>query len=306
MATLSELIANAGKAKGAPAIQTPIQSPAQVAAQPTTIPTMPVPAQSYGPSPLAGVFQQPAVAQQPLGGGSSLLKIKAALAQARPGSNRNDIKNTIGVGWYLLKNGAFKVTETKQKKLTTFSLICVHPVSDSMGLTPASVNYSGPRKGEEYTASIFQEGSYPNIIINQNLQALQACVGWSADKLKELQSTDEGLTLLMELIKSFSGISMVDQIPTGAPCCFSNQVFVEIAVVKATKDKKDAQGQYVLDPVTHAKTQYDVTNVYWNRKVTFSEVLNAGITEQELVKYFGSVEAVSAAIAAEQEIGKLV
>ena len=298
MSTLAEIIAaNQNKAAPAtPALQSGI--PVMGSAAPATM-----------AAPLTGlgsIFTKPftpaaAPAMPALGGGSRMAQIKLALATARTGSNRNDL--VLGTAWYLLKNAIYKETETKKRKITTFSLHCIHAVSDVMGLPATSPSYSGPRVGEEYETAIFQDGAYPNVIINQNVSALQAVIGWSNEKLKSLQTTDEGQMLIVELLKALVGVSILDGVPTGQPCTFANQVVVEIKDVKTMKDQKDNQGQFIKDAAGN-KTQKPVVNTYWQKRVSLAEVA-AVVPEADIIKAFGSVEAVQAAVTAEQALAQL-
>ena len=244
--------------------------------------------------------------QQPLGGGNSLAAIKASLAKAKmsAGNRKNP---ALGTGWYLLKNGQYKVTEQKGRRISSFSFVCIKAIEDANGLGPAAPNYSGPKEGEEYELAIFQDGGFLDSTTSKNLQALAACMGWSPEYVKDLQSSDEGITLILELLKGLLCVS-AEGVPTNQPCAFSNQVVVEIVGKVTIKEEKGSDGQpsYNKDGTPKMKS---FTNFYWNKKIPLLEVAEEFQTQQngdqKLYNYFGSEENFVAALEAEQMAASL-
>lgn len=246
------------------------------------------------PTPAAG---QPLANTPPvIPGGNRLADIKHALATAKLGSQRNALPQ--GTGWFLLKNGKFIKTEQKGFELSSFSFICLKGIDDAQGLTPASPNYAGPKVGETYEVAIFQGGSYLNSTMAKNISALAACMGWSQDYVKQLQGSDEGVLMIMELLKGLLCVSVQGE-PTNLPCAFANQVVVELHTKANIKEEKGSDGKPSYDEKGNKKMKTFV-NTYWNRKVKLVEEVYPALTEADIVKYFGSQEAFMAAVETEQ------
>jgi hypothetical protein len=230
-------------------------------------------------------------------GGSRLADIKHALATAKLGSQRN--KLPLGTGWFLLKNGQFKKTEQKGFELSNFSFICIKAIEDGQGLPPTSSNYTGPRVGETYEVAIFQGGSFLSSTMAKSLSALAACMGWSKDYTEQLQSTEEGVLTIMELLKGLLCVSVQGE-PTNLPCAFANQVVVELHTgAKQVEElsKVDKKPVYEKDGTPKMITR---VNTYWNHKVKLVDEVYATIPEADVIKYFGSQEAFLAAVETEQ------
>lgn len=239
--------------------------------------------------------------QNPLGGGNRLAEIKAALAKARTSSG-NRKNPPLGSGWYLLKNGQYSITDQKQRKLTSFSFICIKAIEDAQGLGPNAPSYSGPKEGEEYNLALFQDGGFLDSTMSKNLQALAACMGWSPEYVKELQSSDEGIGMILELLKGLLCVS-VDGVPTNQPCVFANQVVIEIVGKANIKEEKGSDGQPSYDAQGNKKMKTYI-NHYWNKKIPLMDVaeefnkLPNG--DKTLFNYFGSQEHFMAALETEQ------
>jgi hypothetical protein len=233
-------------------------------------------------------------------GGDRLAQIKAALGKAKMGSNRNALP--LGTGWFLLKNGVFKETEQSRRRISAFSFLCIHPLADGEGMAPNSPNYTGPRKGETYDVALFQDGSYIDSTATKNLQALAACMGWSKEYVHQLQASEEGITMIMELLKGLLCVS-VDGTPTNQPCAFANQTVIEIVTKATVKEEKGKDGKPSYD-ATGNKKMVTYINTYWNKRIPLDEVL-ATLGETETIKVFGSQEAFMAAYENEQQLSQL-
>jgi hypothetical protein len=235
-------------------------------------------------------------------GGNRLADIKAALAKAKTSNGgRNNLP--CGTGWFLLKNGSFKQTEQKARKLSSFSFLCINQIADGENIAGTSPNYSGPRKWEEYEVALFQDGGFLESTMSKNLQALAACMGWSQEYVKQMQSSDQGITMIMELLKGLLCVSL-DGTPTNQPCAFANQVVIELHTKATIKDEKSkSDGQPVFDEHGQKK-KVTFINTYWNKKVSLTDVLTT-LGEVDTVKAFGTAENFEAAFKAEQDLATL-
>jgi hypothetical protein len=219
----------------------------------------------------------------------------AMLAASKPRDQRNSLLN--GTGLYLIKDGKYKVTD-KGMKLTAFALYCVKGVSDSQGLTPASTLYTGPIVGEVYDYAVFHEGKYPDRVLETYISIFAACMGWTVKQVTDYQQTVEGQTIVRDMIKGIMGVDLAF-VPTNQPCTVANQVIVEINKQTKMVDKKvDKQVAY---DATGKPIQVKAENVYWNKRVWFNDPALATLTEQDIVRAFGSIEAAKAAAETEKQ-----
>ena len=245
-------------------------------------------------APLAG---QPIVASD-----QKAQKIMEAMMTSTVGGKRNEMP--VGSGLFLVKEGIFKLTPTQQLRLTSFQLYCVKGEIDGQGLKSESPQYTGPRVGEVYEFAVFHDTKYPNILGSQYLQITAACMGWSPEQVKEYQSTPEGQQAIMDMTARIMcvdahGQQVMDGVGQPAPSVISNQVIIDITKKTQIKDKK-INGQPVFDQAGQ-KLQIPVTNVYFNKRIWLDDLVAQGITEEELVKAFGSQEAAAAAFQIEQQ-----
>lgn len=237
----------------------------------------------------------------PLGGGTRLADIRAALAKAKI-SNGSRNKIPCGTAWFLLKNGSYKQTEQKARRLTSFSFLCINPIIDGNNVAPASPAYTGPRKWEEYDVALFQDGGFLDSTMSKNLQALAACMGWTPEYTKQLLESEEGMTVVMELLKGLLCVNLDGYVPSNQPCAFANQVVIEMHTKPTVKEEKGKDGQpsYNADGTKKMNTYI---NTYWNKKIPLVEVLTT-LGEADTVKAFGSEAAFTQAYQAEQELLK--
>ena len=229
-----------------------------------------------------------------LGGGGNLAAIKNALQTASVGGRRNDIP--LGTGWYLLKTGQYEFKERSSTQITTFDMICLRAIKDGNGVAPGAAGYVGPIVGENYDTALFQSGDYA---MKNNLAAIAACMGWSQERIKEMQS-DQNIMELISIVDQFTGLVSETQQPTGQPCIFSNQVVIEMTSSVSSSFEK-VNGVEIVDAVTHQKIPKSYTNVYWNGKISIADV-NASVPEDVILKAFGTQEAFLAAHQMEQRL----
>ncbi len=244
---------------------------------------------------VAGAQPTPAAAAAtPLGGGSRLQLVRDALKTASVKSGRNDL--LIGTGIYLLKSGKLFVT-TGQLNISTFSLLCLQGIRDGAGNVYGVEGYTGPIPGETYDESLFQNFEPKRVAATManNLRAVTACMGWTEDQVKAFKSTEAGESVLFELIKGMMCIDMETGAPTGQPCCFSNQVVIQMTRRPKIVEQKDAvtkQPLYDAQGIAATKTYI---NTFWDKKILLPEVLTL-IGEPETIKAFDSAEAYLAAV----------
>jgi hypothetical protein len=218
----------------------------------------------------------------------------AMLAASKPRDQRNSLPN--GTGLYLIKDGKYKVTD-KGMKLTAFALYCVKGMTDGTGLTPASSLYTGPVVGEVYDYAVFHEGKYPDRIMETYISIFAACMGWTVKQVTEYQQTVEGQTVVRDMIKGIMGVDLAF-VPTNQPCTVANQVIVEINKQTKMVDKK-VEKQVVYD-AQGKPLQVKAENVYWNKRIWFNDPALATLTEQDIVRAFGTMEAAGAAAETEK------
>ena len=235
-----------------------------------------------------------AAAAAPLGGGSRLQLVRDALKTASVKSGRNDLP--IGTGIFLLKSGKLFIT-TGQLNISTFSLLCLQGIRDGAGSVYGVEGYTGPIPGETYDESIFQNFEPKRVAttIANNLRAVTACMGWTEDQVKAFKSTEAGESVLFELIKGMMCIDMETGAPTEQPCCFSNQVVIQMTRRPKIVEQKDAvtkQPLYDAHGIVATKTYI---NTFWDKKIALPDVLTL-IGEPETIKAFGSAEAYLAAV----------
>ena len=232
-----------------------------------------------------------------LGGGSRLDTIKSALKSAKVGSKRNDIP--LGSALYLLKGGEYKVTELNSTRLTNFSFICIKGIKDGQGVPFGGPGYTGAIPGEEYSTALFHDGPYafPGL-----LKSLSACFGWGKDKIAEMQS-DARLEQTIQLIDMFTCVGSVTQQPTNQPCCFSNQVILQMSAnSKVSEVKVNGQPSYDAQGQKQTKTY---TNTYWDKRMPIAEAV-AGLAPEFIIKAFGTQEAITAALETEKQLDAFV
>jgi len=253
----------------------------------------------------AGQAPAPSTAPAPAGQAPAQKhnKIMEAMMTSSIGGKRNEMP--VGAGLFLIKEGIFKLTPTQGLKLTSFQLYCVKGVDDGQGLTPASPLYTGPRVGETYEYAVFHESKYPDMLGKQYLQITAACMGWSEARVTELQSTAEGRQVITEMTARILcvdtyGQLVMDEAGQPAPSVISNQVILDIAKKSQIKDKK-VNKQLVYEKGSEIPIKITVTNVYFNKRIWLDDLVAQGITEEELVKAYGSQEAAAAAYAIEEQ-----
>ncbi len=230
-----------------------------------------------------------AAAAASLGGGSRLQLVRDALKTASVKSGRNDLP--IGTGIFLLKSGKLFIT-TGQLNISTFSLLCLQGIRDGAGNVYGVEGYSGPIPGETYDESLFQNFEPKRVAatIANNLRAVTACMGWTEDQVKAFKSTEAGESVLFELIKGMMCIDMETGAPTEQPCCFSNQVVLQMTrrpKIVEQKDKVTKEFKYDKDGNKLTDTYI---NTFWDKKIPLPEVLTL-IGETETIKAFGTSKA---------------
>ncbi len=257
------------------------------------------PASKPAPSPNTAQGQAPA--QPAPGVDQKYNKIMEAMMTSSVGGKRNEMP--VGSGLFLIKEGMFKLTPTQQLRLTSFQLYCVKGEADGQGLRADSPQYTGPRVGETYEFAVFHDTKYPNILGSQYLQITAACMGWSPEKVAELQATPQGQQLIMDMTARIMCVDAHGQQVTEngqpVPSIISNQVIVDVSKKSQLKDKK-VNGQPAFDAAGQ-KIQISVTNTYFNKRIWLEDLVSQGITEEELVKAFGSQEAAALAYQVEQQ-----
>lgn len=237
------------------------------------------------------------VANNLVGGGNRLANIKNALKVAKVGSSRNDIP--LGEGIYLLKSGQYEYKERSGTRLSNFSFICLRGIKDGQGVAPGGPGYTGAIAGSEYTTALFLDGDYATSSI---LNALAACFRWSKEMVKVMQS-DGRLNQTVQLMDAFTCVSSENGQPTGQPCCFSNQIVLQMSSKLNTSEVK-VNGQSTYDQQGKAMTK-TYTNTYWDKRVPLADAC-AGLDQAFVIKAFGSAEAVKAAQAMEQQLDAFV
>lgn len=240
---------------------------------------------------------------QALGGGTRLAAMKGRL-QSTPVTNRTN-KILLGTAWYLLKEGRYMTFDRSKSEGMKFTFTCLKATCDKDGVSPNMEGYQGPRVGEDYDLMIWQGGDYTD---KNNRTALQVCVGWTAEQLKGMQ-LDENIEDLVMLLDNFMGIDTVSGNPSGKPCFLSNQVVIEIKSEmsppkEATDDAgntlytKNAAGELVAQIKTYK-------NEFWNRRIPLAELQQAGVSDDLLLKAFGSEEAIGIAAATEEQLDSM-
>ena len=281
MPTLAESIAAAKAKAGGTQTAPGTAAPAQAA------PAQAAPAQA-APAQVA-----------PLDGGNRLAGVRDALKTATVGRKRNDLP--LGTGVFLLKSGKFVITEDNKYKISTFSFLCLASVVDGNGINLGSQGYSGPIPQETYEVAVFQDFSpkYCKGTMSKDLSGLQACMGWSKEKIKEYQSTDAGQDILLNLLKGMYCVDIVNSTPTNQPSIFSNQVVVQLST-KPTIAETKVNGEAVYDNAGNKVTKTYI-NTYWDKKVLLTE-LPAMIGDEAVIKAFGSQENFISAVTNEAEM----
>ena len=229
-----------------------------------------------------------------LGGGGRLANIMGALKATKVGGGRQN-KIALGTGLYLLKEGAYKISELNNVRLTVFSFICLKGIKDGMGVAFGGPGYSGAVPGEEYSAVLYHDGPYA---YSSLLRALSACFGWSKDMVAIMQS-DVRLPQTIGFIDMFTGVGAETQQPTNQPCCFSNQIILEMSsAIKVVEVKNEGKASFNEDGTKQTKSY---PNIFWNKRVPIAEALN-GLDTALCIKAFGSQEAITAALETEKQL----
>ena len=274
----------------APAAVVPI-SPAIPAAIPATVP---------------GAYVAPAVPAVPAVPAIPPAVPGAPVAGNRLSSIRNSIQTAstkrlndllVGTGAYLIKSGKYFVTTGGKYKLTTFSVLCLMGIKDAQNIAYGTHGYNGPMPGETYEFAMFQDMSVQaEARTNKNnLIALRVCLGWTEERLKQYQSTDAGTDILIGLLEGMFGMTMNENPqPTGQPCCFSNQVVVQLSKKISRVPQLDANKQPVFDAQQQAVVK-EYENEYWDKKVLFSDLVQMGYNDTTLAQAFGSAELLAVA-----------
>jgi hypothetical protein len=156
--------------------------------------------------------------------------------------------------------------------------------------------------GAEYEITLWQnmEPKRAQYTFNDNLRALEACLGWTPDKTKQYQSTTEGAAVLIQLMTAMLCYDINTLQPTNAACCFAGQVVVQITHKINRKPQKDANGQPLFDAFgQQAVKDYDKT--VWEGKIPLTDLGTLGLDNNAIIRAFGSAEAYNAAVAQEQK-----
>ena len=275
----------------------PVQEPAGVPQQPVAPTPTPAPAPNTvapaqaGATPTTPAHTTPA---NNLGGGSRLSLVKNALMSASVGSQRNDI--SLGTAIYLLKSGKYSVTERKSVRLTNFSYVCLKGIKDGQGVPFGGPGYTGAIPGEEYSTALFHDGDYA---FSSLLKAVSACFGWSPEKIKQMQSP-ERVDQLIRLIDMFSGVGAESCLPTNKPCCFSNQVILQMSAQSKISEVK-VNGKPTYEKGSDVPITKAYTNTFWDKRIPIAEAV-AGLAPEFIIKAFGSQEAITAALETEKQL----
>lgn len=295
MSSLAEKIA-AAKAGTTTAVAMAAQPAAPVPAPvPVATIAQPTPSTNTAPAGLAaaiaatgGIAGAPAGAAAPVGGGNRLQQVRDALKTASVKSGRNDIP--IGTGIFLLKSGKLFVTEGNLN-ISTFSMLCLQGVRDGAGAVYGADGYAGPVPGESYDVSLFQNFEPKRIAatMSGNLRALAACMGWTEEQSKAFQATDQGMAVLLDLIKGMMCIDMTTSAPTQAPCIFSNQVVIQMSRRPKIVEQKGDNKQPLYDEQGNKATKTYI-NTFWDKKIPLPNVLTL-IGEPATIEAFGTAEA---------------
>ena len=269
---------------GAPVAGVPVTP-----ATPGFVPASPagVPMPGYAPTPpaLAPVPVPGYTPGAPLNGGGRLATMKDQMRTASAGGGRNDI--ALGKAWYVLKDGKFEIKERSKCHLTNYSFICIKAIEDINGLAPGIEGYSGAIVGQEYSTALFQVGDY---VMNSNLSALRACMGWTPEQVKVRQANPEGNFAQTEELCNYV-IALTGYDPergaTGQPCCFSNQLILEMSAKIKKANAKKINGVVPCMPGTNTPMTTEHRNVFWNRRIRLGEAQQAGVPNEVLLKAFG-------------------
>lgn len=221
------------------------------------------------------------------------------LAASKPKTRRNDIPD--GVGYFLIKNGYYKITDKNHTKLSIFALYCVKGVSDAQGFGQDSPGYTGPKQGEIYETAIFHEGEYPQINLDNMLRVFAACTGCTVAEAVECQKTPDGAEFVRNTLRDILCVDMAFR-PTNAPCMVANQCIVEISKTTGMKDVKDKTTKKVVYDETGKKIQKPQTNIFWNKRVWLTDPALGHLTEADIIKAFGTMEAFTAAAELEAKL----
>lgn len=233
-------------------------------------------------------------------------RLKAAighLSKARTGSPRN--KLPLGVGWFVLKHGQYKVTD-RQSHITAFQVQCIRGISDEHGLQPTASTYTGPKVGELYDLAVFHDTKYPEVFMSQCLSIVQACMGWPKDYLEQLKAylasspaeTDPTVQEINLIFGNTFGIDL-NGVAVNAPCMFSNQIVLELKTSAQIKTLKSPNGQDLYDAAGQKVTKTYV-NTYWQKRIMLDEVLKI-VPQEEILRGFGDEAAFMVAYNAEKQ-----
>jgi len=237
---------------------------------------------------------QAAAAAAPLGGGNRLQLVRDALKTASVKGGRNDMP--IGTGIFLLKSGKL-FTTTAQLNIATFSMLCLQGIRDGVGNVFGAEGYTGPIPGETYDESMFQNFEPKRIAqtVANNLRAVTACMGWTEEQVKLFKSTPAGEGIIFELMKGMMCIDMETGVPTEQPCCFSNQIVVQMTRrAKVVEEKDKITKEFKYDKDGNKLTQTYI-NTFWDKKISLPDVLTM-VGEPATVEAFGTGEAYIAAV----------
>jgi hypothetical protein len=139
----------------------------------------------------------------------------------------------------------------------------------------------------------------------QYLQITAACMGWSDARVTELQKTEAGQQAITEMTARILcvdtyGQQVMDANGQPVSSIISNQAIVDIAKKSQIKDKK-VNKQLVYEKGSDIPIKITVTNVYFNKRIWLDDMAAQGVTDEELLKAFGSQEAAAAAYQIEQQ-----
>lgn len=273
-------------------------------AVPVPVPTV-VPVPVAAPVPAAPITYAPGTAipvaapagytpAPPQGGGGRLTSMRDNMRAASAGGGRNDIP--LGKAWYVLKDGKFTITDRKKTHLTNYTFMCVKAIADKDGLAPGTVGYAGAIVGEEYSTALFQVGDY---VMNSNLSALRACMGWTPEQVKARQANDTQCQELCDYVVAMTGYNPDTGQGTGQPCCFANQLILEMSAKIKIANAKPINGVVPCMPGTSTPMTKEHRNTFWDRRVRLGEAQQAGVPNEVLLKAFGDVAAWERAAATE-------
>jgi hypothetical protein len=164
-------------------------------------------------------------------------------------------------------------------------------------LAPTDPGYSGAIVGAEYSAPLFQVGDY---VMNSNLAALRACMGWTPEQVKVRQNAgDASVDELCSYAVALTSYNPDTGQGTGQPCCFANQLILEMSAKIKIANVKKINGVVPCHPGTTTPMTKEHTNIFWDKRIRLGEAQQAGVPNEVLLKAFGDAAAWERAVATE-------